>query len=414
MLAFDYVLHAFRPVIRWRMKHAILTGEGLATVVPRQPSFVFNLYTPRLVDGLAGLLLGYSGTGKTFALWQLVQQLRARGVPVVFVSLRGLHESDKGTSATSTTGAGSSAPTPVQEPLEKLTAAADLFYSQIGYPNRPPILEYLLERLATSIERAGFKFIINPAKRTTNRFKQAVTDLFAVCAEIRAERMQDVAIAAEDQEPFVCFDELHDLEYDHRLRDIGGRDVFQTICDNIVRANVDNSLTQCYAAASSYWIMDSFAGQVASSDKWFIQRTIEPTVADVRARLADLKFSAVQVDAILEICGTRLRLLRPFLTAKDATAVDVQRILDESVGAAEELIEQLFALDAALTPADRKQLVRVLDALDAKRPADLHDLPKALRVPRTSHVIFRDHGGRLYFQSARFHKAWKQVRGKYT
>jgi hypothetical protein len=265
-----------------------------------------------------------------------------------------------------------------------------------------------------SVELAGFKFVINPAKRTTDRFKQAVIDLFAVCAEIRAERMRDPTIAAEDQEPFVCFDELHDLEYDHRLRDIGGHDVFQTICDNIVRANVDNSLTRCYAAASSYWIMDSFAGQVASSDKWFIQRTTEPTEADVRARLTDLKFSAAQVDSILEVCGTRLRLLRPFLTVKDATTVDVQRILDESVGAAEELIGQLFVLDAKMTAEDRKQLVRVLDALAAKRPAGLADLPKALRVPRTSHVMFRDHGGRLYFQSARFHKAWKQVRSKYV
>jgi hypothetical protein len=173
-------------------------------------------------------------------------------------------------------------------------------------------------------------------------------------------------------------------------------------------------LTRCIAAATSYWILDSFAGQVASSDRWLVQQTIEPAEADVRARLAELKFSDDQVNAILEVCGLRLRLLRPFLTAKDASAVDVKRILDSTVGTAEELIGQLFTLDPNLTLADRKQLVRVLDTLDAKRPADLHDLPKTLRVPRMSHVIFRGHGGRLCFQSARFHKAWKQVRHKYA
>ena len=411
LLAIDYVFHKVRPVIRWRMKHTILTGDGLTGITPREPSFVFKLYSPSLVDGLASLLLGHSGTGKTFSLWQLVQQLRKRGVPTVFVSLRGLHESDKSNGATSPSGG---APAAAQDPLEKLTAAAELFYGQIGYPSRPPILEYLLERFAVSLQRNGVKFIISPAARTTDRFKQAVSDLFAVCAEIRAERMRDPTIPAADQEPVICFDELHDLEYDHRLRDIGGHEVFSTICDNIVRANVDNTLTRCIAAASSFWILDSLAGQVASSNRWFFQSTIEPEEKAVRARLAELQFTDDQVNAILEVCGLRLRLLRPFLAVEKASDVDVRRILDLTVGTAEDFIRQLFALDPNLAPGDRKQLVRVLDKLHAEQPAKVDDLPQALRVPRTSHVIFRGYGGRLSFQSACFHKAWMRVRHEFV
>ncbi len=98
---------------------------------------------------------------------------------------------------------------------------------------------------------------------------------------------------------------------------------------------------------------------------------------------------------------------------EDASNVDTKRVLDEYMNSAVGLIGQLFALDPKLSRDDRAELVAVLDRLAAGRSVHLRELPESLRVARTSRVIFRGPGNYIYFQSARFHTAWKRVRSQY-
>jgi hypothetical protein len=117
------------------------------------------------------------------------------------------------------------------------------------------------------------------------------------------------------------------------------------------------------------------------------------------------------VDAIITTCGTRVRLLRPFLASR---LEDVSPPLKRIQASAEQKIDALFA--RCPEKSDQKRLVRVLDKLAESRSSSEHvrDFPqKAVQDPFPNKVLLRHVEPTASFQTEALRQAWTRVRGKY-
>ena len=386
-------------------------------------------------------------TGKSTILGSLARQLKADGVPVVYVSMR----------ATSADGGPPNGAVTGRSAAKELTSAAKRFFDAVGYPDRPSWVS-LYSLKSAAFGSSGAKAEVEPA-RSADRFWLAVAELFSVCGELAASRRracelrverllaeesrQLAAIAADVNKPAadrqqlseqvrratveaiarekklvrpaILWDELHDLVHSQRLRDIGGELMFGRVASEVAACGLEGGSVRFCAAASGYDLQVALRQYtVMKRSRSNIFCTSDPAPSDVAVRLESIGFCVDQVRSILATCGTRVRTLHPFLamvSPVDAAAVDAVLRKVENDAAAD--ISETF--NALSSPQDKAALALLLDKLCGNvDSAPIHELPQALREPFASDIFFLDCGNQVGLQAQQVRSVWPRVRGLYT
>lgn len=390
-VAWDTFSH-WTPFVRWRMKQVICAGpSNLPAEVPAEQ--LLDVQQPNVVSGLPLLILGPSGSGKSTLMASLVRWKKRAGVPVVYFSTRSAYEHQR------------EEPASAADSALAFQEAARGFCAAIGFPERPALWDRFSITNFSITWDSGFQVSAAPA--VVNHFAKAISELFAVCVELKAE----TGVA-----PAIFLDEFHDF-VSERLRTVGGKEVFILIADAMLKHCVDNGSVDVFAAASGAELADSFAA--ISKVKNFRARsffTYEPSQASVQQRLRAVGFSEEDAEAIVATCGLRFRVLRPFLmarpseTGQGAMMTDAGLPLNVSVelgdiraAAAQSVMALVVRAKAAGVEAE---MAGLLDKLELGAAVGDSEVPAALKDPFPSGVLFRGKGGNVAFQSEPVKHAW--------
>ena len=398
-LGYDHLTHSFDPYVRWRMRCKLRQGP-LEVTLPKIPAHEFPMKRPNFDSELPILVLGHTGTGKSTILGGLARDFKRRGVPVVYFKLLAWgSESIEGRSDTQT-----------------FSSAATAVFEAIGYPQRPSLLSRL------SILRGGFGHTgvnaevgVEDAREAVAHFQHAVSDLFSVCRELYEERGHCSEV---DRAPVILVDELHDLMHSDRLRRLGGETIFRLMASELVSNCTDAKRVRFCSAASSSLLLHELADTAARGNRTTVFTAFDPPAEAVLQRLCAIGFSEASAELILSTCGTRLRILSPFLNSSNAGSMDVALELKQIVSMARGDIERLFALvqeDAAA----KRELGLLLDKLCAAEgggSVHLCELPKLLKsmtLASTSSGTVYLNGNCVEIQSQPCCVAWREMRMGY-
>jgi hypothetical protein len=383
-LAYDEFTHS-KVFVRWRMKRILRAGppdSALSPVVPESRRFA--LAEPTLISGLPLLVLGPSGSGKSSLMATMVRDLKAKKVPVAYFRTRAAIEEKTNGQALSGGPA--------------LIQAARKFCEAVGYPERPSLLSRWTVKDATVNVPTG-PVQVSVVYEAENQFAAAISELFAVCAELRTE---------EGTAPFIILDEFHEL-MSERLRNVGGENLFALVANNALAYCVDRKQVEFVAAASGSELATSLAQLTKlRGDRVWMFFTDDPTEEAVAARFKAQGYSDTAAQRIISSCGTRLRVLEPFLTPDNSlTEAEVAKALHVIQGKA---TASVWSLRRRAEEAEvSKKVEAVLAKLGKDESVVLADLPRVLRSPFPNSVLYQGNGERVMFQSLPVKKAWKEL-----
>ena len=251
------------------------------------------------------------------------------------------------------------------------------------------------------------------APEMRERLLHALRVLFAAAAAVVAERVA-AGVPPLDAAPILLFDELQDLINDARLARLGGLVVFDSLAALIVMYGVDRQVVRAVVSGSSGELDTALAGAGLHGNRWRYHELADPAPVDAAAALEARGYTTAEARAMIDLCGTRLRLLSPplHLGAGKLRAAD---FFASSVAAGRGAIVRLFR---ALRVADAAVLARVLDAVAAadadpraRRPL-LEDLPVAARTAGIAPTFYVNLDGALFFQSMLIARSWASARAE--
>lgn len=398
-LGYDHLTHSYGPYVRWQIKRKLLKGP-LEEALPKVPAHEFTVRYPSFDSGLPVLLLGRTGSGKSSILAHLARDFKRRGVPVVHFRLRALG-SEKISSV-------------ARSDSKTFSSAATAVFEAIGYPPRPSLLSRLYF-LRWSLGHAGVNAEVGleDTREAVSHFQDAVSDLFRVCRELYGERAH---CSAEDRAPVILADELHDLVHNDRVKMLGGETIFRQLAAEFTSNCTDARSVRFCAAASSFALQGELNDTVAKAFRTVVFLTRDPPVEAVWQRLCDIGFSLSEAKLITGTCGTRLRLLSPFLNTSSAGSMDVAQELQLIVGTAHNSIKELLSLVEGNSVA-QQELAALLNKLcnggqscsvsQSGQSRQLRTGP--LASTSAAAVLHLGSGGMLELQSQPYRVAWKQM-----
>lgn len=385
-LAYDEVTHS-KAFVRWNMKRVIRSGPPdllLPDAVPAERRFV--LREPRVVNGFPQFILGPSGSGKSSLMADTVRELKKKKVPVVYFSTRSSYDQNNEWKALSG--------------IPALEAAARKFCKAVGYPESSS----LMSRWRTKEGTVGWPWSVQAVfvPKPEDLFTNAIDELFDVCSELRHET---------GKVPYIVIDEFHDFMSEN-LQSAGGGNLFKFLADKVITFGTDRGHVQFVAGTSGSEVLSDLEERTkATNYRIRAFYTEDPSFEAVRARLQALGYSDGVAKRILASCGTRLRVLKPFLVQDSAMSeADVERELVEVRNMAKKYI------DSFIMRADKAGVKReaeaLLDKLDKGQSVELEDIPPPLLSPFPNKVLFWGAGNRISAQTIPVTEAWKQRRGK--
>jgi hypothetical protein len=409
-LACDHYTHHNRAYLRRRIRKVLVAGpkESLLPDPPPPSSLPLPPFPLEESTNRPLLVLGASGSGKSTQLGELAREFKKKGVPAVYFRFR----SNREVAARHMAALGQD---PLQSPQEgaseapTLTVAAQRFCHAVGYPERPSYWSrWRMNRFKLSSE--GAELSVSPVA-VKARFKDAISDLFAVCGELYQERKADESIPVPDKKPVVLSDELHDLLHD-RFNSQGGKDVFVHFGNEMTHACTDDRVSRVVLAASGSELLDKLDTLTpAGGDRVFPYMQPDPPESAVRERLTAKGYDPATVDAIIATCGTRVRLLTPFLESR---LTDPSSTLERLRQSAERRLVTLMA--RCPEKAERDVLIKLLDKLaESSSSGELVErFPKAVQDPFPNRVLLRRVNDTATFQTEAVRQAWNRVRGNYV
>jgi len=404
-LAGDSIYDSWDPVLRWRIRRALVRGPPAVSLPRPTGGEPLPIARPHIATAsLPLLILGPTGCGKSTMLGDIARDFTRRGVPTAFVNLRS--STKKADASPPSVAAGSAgAASGGSGGSLALGAAADRFFRAIDYPARPS----LYERLSiTSLKAAPAELHLQMQnEQLSARFCAAITALFLVCADVSEERRQDSRIKDVDAQPVVIIDELHDLVQNPALRAAGGQFVFEHFAAAMTIKGADERSVRVIAAGSG-WELAEWLDQTTANGRKSQFDVAEPSEEHVRAALLKNNYAAHQIDEIISICGLRLRRLNPFL-AEPASSVNVAGTLKTVVHDIETNVASLFA---GLDSKDRAALAKVMDELCDGKTVLSWRLPAKISSPVNNSVFYLRAGCKVQLQSAAVPRAWKAARAE--
>jgi hypothetical protein len=389
-LALDHYTHNNRAYLRRRIRRVLVAGprDGL---LPQPLPFPALPQAPFPMHEAAGrplLVIGAAGSGKSTQMGELARDFQSRGVPVLYVRARRANRRLAAAHRDRESG----------PQVPALSVAAHRFFEALGYPTRPSILsQWLRHRMPTGGGSTGLWAA--PPNTVAARYKEAISDLFAVCDELYRERKADPRVPVADRRPVVLSDELHDLLL-HRHNNGGGKGA------RLVVAASGGELPRLNKPGST---------STTGGGRVFPYMQPDPPERDVRERLAERGYDPATVDLIVATCGTRVRLLTPFLESRLA---DPSSALEPLRISAEWGLAKLMTRcpEDERATGERDALFKLLDRLAESPSASepVERFPRAVQDPFPSHVLVRGLDETASFQTEAVRQAWKRVRGRYV
>lgn len=269
---------------------------------------------------------------------------------------------------------------------------------QMGCSPRPSLLEHFVSR--------GIKFrnvvIKEEEKAATERLSDAFKDLYGVAAALGLKTKRPSIILA---------DEFHDL-----AKTSAGRDVFNEALNHAVVKSADFTQALVWTVFTN---SDGDRSLVAhQKGKVRLRFQPDPPLEEVRSALLTKGYSAQQADDILLVCGTRRRLLAPFLDASRDQIQSATWVRQQLSDHNEMALTALVALQDRVAPSEETlKMGAVLDKLtsDTSNPTGLRksDLPAPYRSPFPSAVLYQGKGEMLFFQSQAVRHCWEKHKSEF-
>ena len=419
LLCVDFLVHDAHAMQRWRMLRKLRALELplTASAAPRVP----------LPTGVLGLrlgpkptmLLGETGSGKSMRLAQTARDAltppegsAAPPTPAAYIRMR--QPGDGGSSlATGGNGTGDIAQEAVAS--ARLEATARLVFEQLGYPSRPSVLSMFWARL-WHFKWQEMEWQLCRGQVQRDRFVDALRMLFDAADRLYHERKAN-GIPEEHAPIVLLFDEVQGLINDYRLADVGGGFVFEELAALLVAYGVDRRSVRAAVAGSSAQLAVEFNKTVANGPRWRYVWMRDPSPDTIVAALVAKHYTPAQAKSMIDLVGTRLRLLEEPLE-DGAAACSCSEFLtsarDDCVGSFTDL------LDEPSVPCEAKSaLVDILHRIVAHEAGrseapTWHEMPESLRAQQFSKVLFVRHDRTLTFQSQLHRNVWRELSTRYA
>ena len=402
-LAADFVTHEYTPYIRFLMKRKILALERPASL-PRLPlsqhltMLQVNVLPSR--NFLPLLLLGKHGCGKSILLGDHVLDMLGKGVPTVYVRLQ-LPVCRPSSSSTS-------------ESLARAMATVDdlsnQICSQLHYPNRRAVIGDLLSR-GFEVMGRHTQVDLTPC---VSRAIDALNMTFDVCEEIKNERIKK-GMTVIDAAPVVVFDEAQSLVEDVLLKNAGGVVIFAALGTLAASYGPGRYATRAVIAGSVAELHFLFNKlPAARGDRIRHVGIGDPTDEEMTRALTLRGYSRADSDAMIGLCGTRLRLFDEPLDVESDSITAASFLASSSSAASADFATVFSRLNVQETDA----LVHVLDTISANvnsctpLACSVKSL-KLLEKANTSHVLYMDRDRNYSFQTLLHCNTWSRVRQQY-
>ena len=395
-LALDWYLHESRSYLKKRMAAQLrsCTLPDIARLAPDM-QLLPTTQRPFLLGFLPTMVVGPTGCGKSTLLAVTAREASSKQKIAVFVRIR-----QPSSQATPNALPG------VEEACAQLDATAAQLFAQIGFPTRRAVLRNLLDRVESV--KLGESSVEFKAQCVRDRLLTALRTLFAASAELCVERVE-AGMPRDVAAPVLLFDEVHDLIRDDRLARAGGRFLFDELAALLVAYGVDRRAVRAAVAGSSALLSVEFDKAVAAGARWAYYELQDPDAGTVRDALCAQGYSRADAEAMIQLCGTRMRLLEGPLTL-GAKALGAEEFMQSSRAMAHRQFADLLRASAA---PDARLFADTLNAvlaseLDKRRaPPTLSRNFTERHAEKASKVMFMRLDGSLVFQSRLHAGIWK-------
>ena len=387
-IVWDWIEHEYEPYIYFRVRKNLLASMT-APPIFLVPELVSNPGSIDLQLDRPVLVLGEIGSGKTTAVKQLINSVShpsssttQQKVPALMVSMRaGREDAECG----------------VLDNHRDL--CADLL-RQIGYPVR----RFFGFEVLGAMNGSPYAITLD-----SSRVQHAFSVLFGVCADLTA--------AARSGKPaaLLVFDSIEDLVRSDRLRDHGGLLLFQHLARLFILNTNDSPNVYIVAAGSSAFLKLAYSRTVADPFKfrWRVQEIYKPTSEAVLAALWVAGHNSSTASEIFSVCGTRLRLLAPFLRPSNASSTHVAGMLQDIDDAADSALRSLI-VEAAKHNMSRETVLKALRVIDGPGPAKLRlfdAFPNEMWKAETlSRVLYLNPSEVFMFQNQPMQRAFRRIK----
>jgi hypothetical protein len=433
LLCADFVAHDVRSVQRWRMlrKLRALRLPPTASAVPRAP----------LPMGVAGLrvgpkptmLLGPSGSGKSMRLAQTARDALSPpegsnipASPVAYIRMRPpMTGTDGGSSniiisssnsATDASNGGVSAAANDADASARLEATARLVFEQLGYPSRPSLVSMIGPQLRR-VTWLEWERQLYRGQVQRNRFVDALRMLFDVAERLYIERK--AAGIPEEHAPIVLlFDEVQGLTMDYSLARVGGRFVFEELAALLVAYGVDRRAVRSAVAGSPAHLAVEFDKTIAHGARWEYIQMSDPSPETIVAALTAKGYTEDEARRMIDLVGTRLRLLEAPLE-KGAAECSCFEFLRTAHDWGVRSFTSLLGEPTAERDGAQGRLVDILQRIVSHEagqgdPPKWYHMPESLRAQQFSKVLYLRLDDSFTFQSQLHRTVWRELSKDYA
>jgi hypothetical protein len=288
---------------------------------------------------------------------------------------------------------------------------ADRIYWSIGYSPSPCLVQRFFASCIRSPETpaAEMEFQQNAERE---RLAEALTDLYMAASLLtRIRRWEIWGIEEKFQTSIIFADEFYELRATEE-----GREVFAYFVKLGLFYGTEAQTVRTVALNTGN---GALAEEVKDIARIRLEDQPNPSEQAVRKALEAKGFSVESIEKIMKMCGVRLRLLHPFLSAeadqveKKAQPSFVQRTLEIHLKAALNVVKGLMRRKAP-TSADFSGMVTAMDKL-AAADGFLPDpvmVPEPYRIPFPKAVLSCDSEACVFLQSEAVRQAWRQYKAE--
>ena len=410
-LALDFYLHESPTHIRRRMLRFLRASRP--PTLPLAPTALLPVPQHPVSPGfIPSLIIGPSGCGKSTLLGSIAASLPT-ATPIVVVRMR--------LPSSQPSGAAGAAAVPEREAPALMDETARQIFSQVGFPLRRSLIGSAFSR--------GFRLQEGPVQAelsvvdTSSRLVLALRTLFDVSEELQRERQRTMSPL--DAAPVLLFDEVQDLVKDARLARAGGRLILSVLGTLLVSYGVDRRAVRAVVTGSSAEV--AFAFEECSplrGARWECHSLLDPEEGATRAALEARGYSAEEAQGMVDLCGTRLRLLEVPLQQGAAGCSYADFVRDADVTGSSSFANVF----ARLGRDDAAVLGRLLDSIEAceaaaegagGRSSDAARPTKKMLTGGLQHldmapIFYIDRYRKLYFQSLLHRRTWARLRSEYV
>ena len=340
-------------------KRYIRSNAGLAQIRKINSSVMWE--NPLLEDVCAStllvMLIGQSGTGKSTFVRRVAlnfsdQQLpwyrsfppfvpapTMQNRPVVFISIRQIQQKIEN-NKDKTSG---------QHPIVNLSRQ---IFGAIGYPLQNPVVTRIMQTIKFRLNLNSVYTAQADVNKLVIKLDEVISDTFDIMAEIKKERLRGGA-SEEAAKGIILFDEVQDLVRNDRLRNDGGRELFDQIANLVVKNVVNEENMHFVVAGSSGYLELDFSRTPAKGPRWnrMVVGDLEEGV--VLPLLQEKGLSAANIARVFEVLGSRLRMLQPILSLINVDTKSVNECISRTISVSKTAVSEFLKTSTSKEDVNR-------------------------------------------------------------